>query len=196
MPLAFPSSSHGTVAFGFFNIASDMLLLERRFFFADAFCGAVIELARAHRGAGEQPAEASFAGWHIADRAAVGNLHGAIAGVDLHGFVGASYRAHPFPARREDFKQSPEGAASQPQMVDLIARFGQREATSISSSPMEGRVTVAGIDFVSSVFDDLIGYVERGGFPRYRDEMRPAYVEAMNAVLGARSPWSNAGDAL
>ena len=34
MPLSFESQSHGQVAFGFFNIASDMLLLERYFFFA------------------------------------------------------------------------------------------------------------------------------------------------------------------
>jgi hypothetical protein len=29
MPLAFESISHGTIAFGFFNIDSDMLLLEQ-----------------------------------------------------------------------------------------------------------------------------------------------------------------------
>lgn len=33
MPLSFESRSHGPVAFGFFNIESDMLLLERTFFF-------------------------------------------------------------------------------------------------------------------------------------------------------------------
>ena len=33
MPLAFESLSHGTIAFGFFNIDSDMLLLEK-----SAFC--------------------------------------------------------------------------------------------------------------------------------------------------------------
>ncbi len=32
MPLSFESRSHGPVAFGFFNIESDMLLLERTFF--------------------------------------------------------------------------------------------------------------------------------------------------------------------
>jgi hypothetical protein len=33
MPLTFESISHGTIAFGFFNIDSDMLLLEKYFFF-------------------------------------------------------------------------------------------------------------------------------------------------------------------
>ena len=35
MPLAFESLSHGTIAFGFFNIESDMLILDRYFLFAD-----------------------------------------------------------------------------------------------------------------------------------------------------------------
>lgn len=38
MPLAFESLSHGAIAFGFFNIESDMLLLEHYFFFATDFC--------------------------------------------------------------------------------------------------------------------------------------------------------------
>ncbi len=44
MPLAFASRSHGSVAFGFFNIEIDMLLLEDLFFFADRFCRAVVDL--------------------------------------------------------------------------------------------------------------------------------------------------------
>jgi hypothetical protein len=36
MPLAFESLSHGTIAFGFFNIESDMLLLDRYFLFAES----------------------------------------------------------------------------------------------------------------------------------------------------------------
>jgi len=38
MPLAFDSSSHGKIAFGFFNIETDMLLLENYFIFATQFC--------------------------------------------------------------------------------------------------------------------------------------------------------------
>ena len=36
MPLAFKSLSHETIAFGFFNIESDMLILDRYFLFADS----------------------------------------------------------------------------------------------------------------------------------------------------------------
>ncbi|MEJ2023744.1 MAG: hypothetical protein P8Y00_01760, partial [Deltaproteobacteria bacterium] len=45
MPLAFESLSHGTGAFGFFNIASDMLLLEHYFFFAEDFCAWIVDMA-------------------------------------------------------------------------------------------------------------------------------------------------------
>ena len=51
MPLAFESLSHGTVAFGFFNIESDMLLLDRYFFFAGDFCDCVTALAAPPQGA-------------------------------------------------------------------------------------------------------------------------------------------------
>ena len=45
MPLAFESLSHGTIAFGFFNIDSDMLLLEKYFLFATDFCRQILDLA-------------------------------------------------------------------------------------------------------------------------------------------------------
>jgi len=45
MPLAFESISHGTIAFGFFNIDSDMLLLDRYFIFSTLFCGNIDEIA-------------------------------------------------------------------------------------------------------------------------------------------------------
>ena len=45
MPLSFESMSHGTIAFGFFNIESDMLLCDRYFFFADDFCVKIGQMA-------------------------------------------------------------------------------------------------------------------------------------------------------
>ena len=52
MPLAFESLSHGTIAFGFFNIESDMLLLDRYFLFAEDFCSYLKNIAQA---VGDQP---------------------------------------------------------------------------------------------------------------------------------------------
>jgi len=45
MPLASKSLNFGSIALGFFNIESDMLLLERYFFFASDFCETIDELA-------------------------------------------------------------------------------------------------------------------------------------------------------
>lgn len=52
MPLPFDSLSHGTVAFGFFDIDSDMLLLEECFLFATEFCEYISKTADfpSHRG--------------------------------------------------------------------------------------------------------------------------------------------------
>jgi hypothetical protein len=45
MPLAFESINRGLTAFGFFNIDSDLLLLDHYFFFAQPFCKNVSDLA-------------------------------------------------------------------------------------------------------------------------------------------------------
>ena len=180
MPLAFESLSHGTVAFGFFQIESDMLLLEDLFFFADRFCAAVVELARAPAGAA---AEARIEGWRIADPASIGNLHGAIAGVDLSGFIGATYRAWPFPAKPEDFKQNPEGFRTQGRVRAMIEPFGKPEEIPLRRDPREGTFSVAEYGFDEPGFRGLIEYVDRGGYPRWKGEIRPACVKAMTEVL-------------
>lgn len=183
MPLAFRSRSHGTVAFGFFNIESDLLLLDQLFFFADRFCDGVVELSRS-------PGSSSviMPGWRIADPADIGDLHGAIAGVELAGFIGETYRRFPFPVRPEDFKQSPDGALTQPWITRTIARFGAPADVELRRSGADGVVRVAEYSFDRAGFGALIEYVERGGHPRYRDERRPDYVERMMAELGERSP--------
>ena len=170
MPLAFESKSHGTIAFGFFNIETDILLLHELFFFATDFCRAVIEL-------GEQPAT-SVDGWRIRDHQRIGNLHGAIGGVDHTGFIGALYARFPFPSRPEDFKQNPEGDATQDWVCEQIARFG--EAMTIPfEHDAEGTTRIGQYTFTAEQFDQLVAYVDRGGYPRWKDDVRPPYVEAM-----------------
>ena len=59
MPLAFNSLSHGQIAFGFFNIDTDMLLLDRYFLFADKFCNSIIDMID-HQG------QKNYTGnWHV-----------------------------------------------------------------------------------------------------------------------------------
>jgi hypothetical protein len=176
MPLAFTSSSHGRIAFGFFNIQIDMLLLEELFFFADQFCNCVVELSEAQQSAGPLP------GWRIAQPERIGNLHGAIDGADLSGFIGATYERWPFPSRPEDFKQSPAGIDNQAPTRELIDPFGQPETIPIVHHPKTNIVTIGEYAFTAPVFSELVAYVDRGGYPRWKEERRPDYVVAMTKV--------------
>jgi len=184
VPLAHRSLSHGTVAFGFFNIESDMLLLEQHFFFATDFCAAVEQLAS---GPADSPAEVPLAAYRI-ERGRVGNLHGAIAGEDLSGFIGSTYRVYPFPEHPSGFKQKTEGARTRAEIERLARDHGTPVEAPICWDPSLGVVSVGGVDFDGVGFDALIDYVDRGGYPRWHEERRPAYVADMVRRLAASPP--------
>ena len=175
MPLSFQSTSHGKVAFGFFNIESDMLLLDDLFFFAGGFCAAAAKIAEARRG----PVEQAFEGWRISDFRKIGNLHGAIAGIDLSGFIGATYAAWPFPRAQEDFKQNPDGSRTQEAVTSMIRGFSETERIVLAADAALSSFSVCEYEFDRNGFGRLASYVERGGYPRWRDERRPDYVREM-----------------
>jgi hypothetical protein len=106
MPLLFRSLNRGAAAFGFFNIDTDLLLLEHYFFFADEFCASIVQLA-------ERKDEISFEmSWDVHDiprQKDIGDLMGAIHGLYYSGSIGEVYKRFPFLRREEDFKQKPEG---------------------------------------------------------------------------------------
>ena len=89
MPLAFNCISHGTVAFGFFNIESDMLLLEHYFFFASDFCRYVEDIVEWDN---EKPYVTTWPIFCIESSEAIGDLMGAIHGVRFSGFIGELYK--------------------------------------------------------------------------------------------------------
>jgi hypothetical protein len=176
MPLAFPSHSHGTIAFGFFNIETDLLLLERLFFFADRFCQAIIDLSQEK---GESQCEVHLDGFSINDRFRIGNLHGAIQGIDLSGFIGATYRKFPFPLDPKGFKQKSYGIKNQGYMQTLIQEYGEPTAIRILWNKNSVQVAVNEYVFDQEIFSTLIAYVDQGGYPRWQNEIRPDYVQSM-----------------
>lgn len=180
MPLAFRSASHGVVAFGFFNIETDLLLLERLFFFADDFCRAATELRVP--GPAATP-RTTLAGWSIADRRRFGDLHGSIAGHARWGFLGAAYERWPFPARPAAFRQQPEGWRNRDAALELIGRFGEACSIPAAFDPTRRKLELGEYVFEQPEFDRLIAYVDRGGWPRWRDDERPPYVAAMMSAL-------------
>ncbi|MFH0944640.1 MAG: hypothetical protein V2A76_05530 [Planctomycetota bacterium] len=193
MPLAFNSASHGEIAFGFFNIDCDMLLLERTFFFADAFCREISILA----GSASEPVhEAIIPAWVIERPEDVGDLMGAIHGVRYTGFIGETYRRFPFPARPEEFRQKPEGHLTRDEFRKMIAPFGRERELPLVARPDVEEIALGKIHFARSVFHEIVAYVWRGGWPEWRDGVRPDYVLAMkNAVERSRN-WATRGLAL
>ncbi len=175
MPLAFDSLSHGKIAFGFFNIETDLLLLNRYFFFASDFCLRLVEAAGSiHR----ENSEWVLDGYRLEEER-IGNLMGAIHGFDFRGFIGEVYRFYPFPQEPDDFKQNPEGFRARSVMEQVLAKYGSTVAIPIRFPAERNEVIIGEYRFTRENFQELLFYVWRGGYPRWRDDRRPDYVETM-----------------
>ncbi len=186
MPLAFETKNRGTIAFGFFNIESDMLLLDRYFFFADAFCALAGDLADENfSGAAGLPWRVQV----IEKSADIGDLMGAIHGVRFTGFIGDVYRRYPFPGRQEEFKQNHRGTANRAEMNELINPYAVEAVIRVTPDPQGSGIALGDYLFDKLEFHRLMDYVWLGGYPRWRDGIRPAYVETMRSrVLASPFP--------
>ncbi|MBI5487066.1 MAG: hypothetical protein HY905_07015 [Deltaproteobacteria bacterium] len=182
MPLAFRSRSHGVVAFGYFNIRTDLLLLDHLFLFTDRFCRGALAVLLPPPGA---PPRTEVDGWRIDDPRRLGSLDGAISGRDLHGFLGDSYRRWPFPERRADFRQDPDGERNRQETEALVLRWGTPLDIPLVRRPDDRTVTLGATVFDDDEFLRLVAYVDRGGLPRWRDDRRPDVVADLMRQLHA-----------
>ena len=180
MPLAFDSLSHGTIAFGFFNIESDMLLCDRYFLFADDFCRYVEDMAE---NAGEQFYRASWRVQVIDEAEDIGDLMGAIHGVRFTGFIGELYRRFPFPQRADDFKQNPDGFQTRSLVSEIITNYANSQEISVAADRKTMEIEIGAYRFSHIQFQELLKYVWRGGYPRWKNEIRPAYVSEMKKQI-------------
>ena len=176
MPLAFESISHGTIAFGFFNIDSDMLLLDRYFFFSTEFCRYIEKIAKCGP---DEPLAMPWPVYHIPNPAAVGDLMGAIHGVHFSGFIGEVYQKYPFPQKEADFKQKPEGTGTREVVEAIMGKYGTPFDAPFTMDEAQNEVAIGVYRFTRASFQALIRYVWQGGYPRWRDEQRPDHVLAM-----------------
>jgi len=190
MPLGFATRSHGTVAFGFFNVQTDLVLLDRYFVFAGDLCGWITQWAGLD-GDFDQLREVC----EIATRAEMGNLHAAMAGADLSGFIGAVYRRFPFPERQEDFRQQPDGAERRAAVEPLLQRFARVVLLPVAAQREKGTFNFGELVFDAAGFRALVAYLERGGLPRWADAGPPEYVHLMSAAAHRSSSWLFAADA-
>ncbi|RTZ96091.1 MAG: hypothetical protein DSY90_11595 [Deltaproteobacteria bacterium] len=180
MPLAFHSLSHGNVAFGFFNIESDMLLLEKYFFFSTVFCRC---LSRYAHQADNPPPTVFLPGFVIDLPENIGDLMGAIHGIRYTGFIGDVYRRFPFPGDPRDFRQNPLGADSQETLKSLIVPYARGIDIPMAERADGYEIAIGDYRFSRSSFHQLIQYVWKGGYPRWKDNLQPDYVQAMKASL-------------
>ena len=161
-----------------------MAVLNQYFFFAEDFCRVVSDLAGAEQG----PVAGSLDAWTIGDNSR-GNLIGAINGFDLSGFIGETYKLYPFPAEQSAFKQNPRGYETRQVIREIAARYGTP-----ASQAMRGEASGASMAIGEYVFDrpwfhELLKYVWMGGYPRWKDGIRPPYVLSMKeAAEKSRHP--------
>jgi len=174
MPLAFQSDSHGSVAFGFFNIESDLLILDQYFFFATDFCLAINGFICQQT---EQSSKISIAAFLIENRQDIGDLHGAIAGQHFSGFIGETYKRYPFPQHQTDFKQQTRGFESRDEFAEMLSQFGKRVDLHLEDD--NNLVKLGPYQFTMEHFYALINYVIEGGYPRWQDGIAPDYVQKM-----------------
>ena len=180
MPLAFDSISHGTIAFGFFNIDSDMLLMEHYFFFAPEFCEYISVIAERD---GKDDYGTLWKVYYIKNAEDIGDLMSAIHGVRYTGFIGELYRRFPFPERPEDFKQKPEGFKNRAVVEAIIGEYAEVRHIPFTIDERAQEVGIGAYRFTRTSFQELIKYVWRGGYPRWKDEVRPDYVLTMKSKI-------------
>ena len=180
MPLEFDSLSHGRIAFGFFNIETDMILLEHYFLFVRDFCGQISKYAQFPS---NETYESSWDIYLIENNLDVGNLMGAIRGIDLRGFLGEVYKLFPFPKEREEFKQNPNGFKTRSLIENLIQKYGEKKKIQFVIRPNDDEIGIGEYLFNRTSFQELIEYIWMGGFPRWKDGIRPDYVLRMKEMI-------------
>ena len=184
MPLSFDTVSHGVIPIGFFNIDSDMLLINNYFVFASEFCGWIIEWTTE-----KESIDVEKELYLIKNPEKIGNLMGAIAGVIFTGFIGEVYKKYPFPEKKEDFHQKPEGDKTQQEIENIIKEFTTKEKINISTSTENKTISIGDYVFTKPQFHEVISYIWRGGMPKWRDDERPKYVEEMMKAVLTSKHW-------
>lgn len=186
MPLSFETVNQGVIAFGFFNIDSDMLLLDKYFMFASDFCAWVIEWSK---DSGDKDQESSKEIFIIDETENIGNLMGAISGVVFTGFIGEVYKKYPFPKEPDEFRQKTDGFKNREVVEGIIKDFGVKKMVEIKISKAKETISIGDYTFSKKQFHEVLSYVWRGGMPKWKDEQRPEYVDTMMKEILISKHW-------
>ena len=73
------------------------------------------------------------------------------------------------------------------QKKELIHKYGKEQPIHLSWDRQSSTVSIEEFIFEQENFRALIAYVDRGGYPRWQDEIRPSYVQTMMKKLAEMS---------
>jgi len=108
---------------------------------------------------------------------------GAIHGIDLKGFIGEVYKLFPFPKEREKFKQNAEGFNTRSLIEIFIQKYGEKKKIQFVIRPNDDEIGIGEYLFNRTSFQKLIEYIWKGGFPHWKDGIRPDYVLRMKEMI-------------
>ena len=113
----------------------------------------------------------------------------AIHGVRFTGFIGELYQRYPFPEEPEAFRQKPEGYRNQTLVRDLISSYADQIMIPVGADKEALVIDIGAYKFSRQVFQELVTYVWQGGYPRWKDCIRPDYVLDMKAKIESHPQW-------
>lgn len=187
MPLGFDTINRGVIAFGFFNIESDLLLMHQHVLWCRDFCELIIDLSKTEP---HKLFQSWLKTWFVPTFQDLGDLHGSIAGSSHYGLIGETYRRWPFPRDMADFKQKPAGAAPKEEVQAIVDRFTTAQELDVRADPETAVLTIGPYQFNPDQTRALADYVWRGGMPGWLNGERPDYLwEAMADWREALSPF-------
>jgi hypothetical protein len=130
-----------------------------------------------------QPFRTAWPVYFIAEPENIGDLMGAIHGDRYTGFIGKLYACFPFPEDPENFKQNPLADLTQAQVRSIIEEFAEKIEIQFVVDGNAQEVMIGDYTFSRTVFHQLIRYVWRGGYPRWKNEEKPDYLIELKTRL-------------
>jgi hypothetical protein len=190
MPLNFDTLSHGQIPIGFFNIDTDLFLINNYFIFADDLCLAIGNWAVSEVGNTDiEQYTKELELYVINNPEDVGNLMGAIYGVIYTGFIGEVYKKFPFPEKKENFKQKPNGFRNREVVKKILLEFGEKKRVEVKLDKKAGTLLLGEFKFDQEQFHEVIAYIWRGGMPGWKDDQQPEYVKTMMRTVLESNHW-------
>ncbi|MCU0595547.1 MAG: hypothetical protein MUC98_08825, partial [Desulfobacterota bacterium] len=89
--------------------------------------------------------------------------------------------------------QKPEGFQNRSWAMSLLETWAGRNTIPVRVDQEHDSVSIGEYLFTKQVFHQIIQYVWVGGYPRWRDEVRPDYVMEMKFHLEESRRWLTQG---